>query len=148
MAAKWARSTRRISRDIKRKIIQKALSKSGSIASKGTQNIKKAYKKFKRAPIDTGDSKSKSKMTVKKAGDNLRIEGSVNTAQASFFIRGLGSNRKYGERDVITKGLLTTVPFIQSIIGLKGQVRISGGPANLIGDYKKRSKRRRKRRRR
>lgn len=119
MSAKFTSGTiQQIAQRVAEGKIKEIQRKSAAIKNMGTQFVKKSYNSdFASPPIDTGLSQELSGLDeVKFEGLNINLLLKIGTPYAVFFTRGLGSNRKYGERnplektkDRIVKGFLNII---------------------------------------
>ena len=94
-------SIQEIARRIADKKVEEIKRKTGAIKNMGTQFIQASYESdFTKSPIDTGLSQRLSGLdTVNFNGLLITLGLKIGTDYALYFRRGLGSSRRYGNRD-------------------------------------------------
>ncbi len=95
---KSTRTTKQQTEDIINGLLQKVAQNKATLSKNSTSAIKKAYYGFSKAPIDTGESQRQS-AAILTIGKTILVDTKIDTNYAKFFAFGLGSNRKYGERN-------------------------------------------------
>jgi len=85
------------------KVLQKMQRASISFPRAGTDILQAQYNRFSKKPIDTGESLENSTVTsqVDFSAKTLTITLRISTPYSPYFRFGLGSSRKYGNRDPI-----------------------------------------------
>jgi hypothetical protein len=102
MKAKWVNYTK-IIKNIQKEGFEKLVSQKDEIERGETHISQKAYYKFGRPPIDTRESIGSTTAKMIILFNQIILRYKIDTPQSIFFTLGLGSNRKYGQRNPIRK---------------------------------------------
>ena len=115
----WQNGSDSVAQSIK-ELYYKALERnSGNIQNTLEQDVKSAFtSQGYRPPVDTGDSRDKSSVTLFANNTTATLMYKIDTDQAKWFVNGWGSNAKYGVRNPMqdsfnsntTKNTLTKLP--------------------------------------
>ncbi len=99
----FRRSTADVTLSISNLFFDKLQKNKSQIEQKATDYAKAEYNSpaFTKAPVDSGESKASTTAVLEVINGlkSANLQYKIDTPQATFFRYGLGTNRKYGQRD-------------------------------------------------
>ena len=97
--SKFSRTEKQIADDLAKKIMGKVSRKKIALARTGTIFIQKEFEGFPKPPIWSGASQASSFASLEVSTLSILLTMTIKTDYSKYFVKGLGSNKKYGERD-------------------------------------------------
>lgn len=101
----WVGGINKVSHAVSETAFKAAKKQKSFLEQRGTEYLQGAYTMFDKDPIDTGESQKETTLQVINKKESIILRAKANTDQATFFIRGIGTNRKYGRRNVLKAGM-------------------------------------------
>jgi hypothetical protein len=107
--SKFSRTEKQIADDLAQKIIGKVARKKIALARTGTIFIQKEFNAFPKPPIWSGASQANSFASLEVSTLSILLTMTIKTDYSKYFVKGLGSNKKYGERNPMTPAMRSLV---------------------------------------
>lgn len=107
--SKFSRSEKQIADDLAKKIIQKVATKKIALVRTGTLFIQKEFNAFPKPPIWSGTSQANSFASLEVSILSIILTMTIKTDYSKYFVKGLGSSKKYGERDPMRPAMRSLV---------------------------------------
>lgn len=112
----WSQSESTIADNLGKSILAKVVRQQHSLVNAGTLFIQKEFQQFPKPPIFSGTSQSQSSADLSIGTLSILLTMTIKTDYSKYFVKGLGSNKKYGARDPMKPAMKSMVDGIFNIM--------------------------------